>query len=571
MPAWLKFPPPVAAPPAGVTPPPATTTTRIGLVAIALLVAALWFLTLDARHLLPSDEGRYAEIAREMLASGDWVTIRYNGVKYFEKPPFQMWMTALAFQAFGIGEWQARLWVALSGALGVVMTALAARRWFGPRVALLSALVLVAAPAWNLASHFNSLDMGLSGALTCVLAAVLIAQHPATSSDERRRWMWLAWAAMAVAVLTKGLIGVVLPGMVLIVYSAVARDFAVWRRIHIVSGALIMFALATPWFVLISLRDPEFARFFFIHEHFQRYLTTVHHRDAPWWYFLPQLLVGFLPWIGLSRGMVAAVRDDTRGGGFRPMILLAAWALTIFLFFSFSSSKLPGYIVPIYPALAVLGAVALDRFTPRRWNLQVVLALVFVSCGLAATPYVARLGTESTPNEIYRAFAPWLGAACALAMVGLAWSWFVNRRDLGRSIVIYALTVFAASTLLMRGHEAFGRKSSGVDLAASVKGIVGTSPIYSVLMLDHTLPFYLRRTTVMVEGADELTFGVAQEPQKWLPTLADFVRVWASGPRAFALMAPTTYALLVSQGVPMTVVARDTRRVIVANGTGPVP
>ncbi len=561
----------MAAPPAGVTPPPATTTARIGLVAVALLVAALWFLTLDARHLLPSDEGRYAEIAREMLASGDWVTIRYNGVKYFEKPPFQMWMTALAFQAFGIGEWQARLWVALSGALGVVMTALAARRWFGPRVALLSALVLVAAPAWNLASHFNSLDMGLSGALTCVLAAVLIAQHPATSSDERRRWMWLAWAAMAVAVLTKGLIGVVLPGMVLIVYSAVARDFAVWRRIHIVSGALIMFALATPWFVLISLRNPEFARFFFIHEHFQRYLTTVHHRDAPWWYFLPQLLVGFLPWIGLSRGMVAAVRDDTRGGGFRPMILLAAWALTIFLFFSFSSSKLPGYIVPIYPALAVLGAVALDRFTPRRWNLQVVLALVFVSCGLAATPYVARLGTESTPNEIYRAFAPWLGAACALAMVGLAWSWFVNRRDLGRSIVIYALTVFAASTLLMRGHEAFGRKSSGVDLAASVKGIVGTSPIYSVLMLDHTLPFYLRRTTIMVEGADELTFGVAQEPQKWLPTLADFVRVWASGPRAFALMAPTTYALLVSQGVPMTVVARDTRRVIVANGTGPAP
>jgi 4-amino-4-deoxy-L-arabinose transferase-like glycosyltransferase len=571
LPAWLKFPPPVAAPPAGATPPPATTSARIGLVAIALLVAALWFLTLDARHLLPSDEGRYAEIAREMLASGDWVTIRYNGVKYFEKPPFQMWMTALAFQAFGIGEWQARLWVALSGALGVVMTALAARRWFGPRVALLSALVLVAAPAWNLASHFNSLDMGLSGALTCVLAAVLIAQHPATPPDERRRWMWLAWAAMAVAVLTKGLIGVVLPGMVLIVYSAVARDFAVWRRIHIVSGALIMFALATPWFVLVSLRNPEFARFFFIHEHFQRYLTTVHHRDAPWWYFLPQLLVGFLPWIGLSRGMVAAVRDDTRGGGFRPMILLAAWALTIFLFFSFSSSKLPGYIVPIYPALAVLGAVALDRFTPRRWNLQVVLALVFVACGLAATPYVARLGTESTPNELYRAFAPWLGAACALAMVGLAWSWFVNRRDLGRSVVVYALTVFAASTLLMRGHEAFGRKSSGVDLAASVQGIVGTSPIYSVLMLDHTLPFYLRRTTVMVEGADELTFGVAQEPQKWLPTLADFVRVWASGPRAFALMAPTTYALLVSQGVPMTVVARDTRRVIVANGTGPAP
>ena len=363
----------MASPSDDVTHPAKATTVRLGLVAVCLFIAAVWFLTLDARHLLPSDEGRYAEIAREMLASGDWVTIRYNGVKYFEKPPFQMWMTALAFQAFGIGEWQARLWVALSGALGIVMTAVAAKRWFGPRVALMSALVLAAAPAWNLASHFNSLDMGLSGALTCVLAAVLIAQHPATSPDERRRWMWLAWAAMAVAVLTKGLIGIVLPGMVLVVYTAAARDFAVWRRLHIVSGALIMLAIAAPWFVLVSLRNPEFAHFFFIHEHFQRYLTTVHHRAAPWWYFLPQLLVGFLPWLGLSRGIVEAVRDHSRGPGFRPMILLAAWALTIFVFFSFSSSKLPGYIVPIYPALAILGAVALERFTARRWRWQIVV------------------------------------------------------------------------------------------------------------------------------------------------------------------------------------------------------
>ena len=544
---------------------------RVGLVVVSLLIAGGWFLTLDWRHLLPSDEGRYAEIAREMLASGDWVTIRYNGVKYFEKPPFQMWMTALAFQAFGIGEWQARLWVALSGALGVVMTAVAARRWFGPRIAILAALVLVAAPAWNLASHFNSLDMGLSGALSCVLAAVLIAQHPAASPGQRRRWMWLAWAAMAVALLTKGLIGVVLPGLVLIVYSVAARDFAIWRRIHLATGALIMLAIAAPWFLLVSLRNPEFARFFFIHEHFERYLTTVHHRTAPWWYFVPQLLIGFLPWLGLSRSIVGVVRDDPRSPRFRPMILLASWALTIFLFFSFSSSKLPGYIVPIYPALAILAAVALDRFTPARWKLHIVAAIVVAACGLLATPYVSGLGTEATPNDLYRAFALWLAGACVLAIAGLTLAWLVNRRDLGRSIVVYALAIFAASTVLMRGHEVFGRSSSGVDLAAKVQGVVGAAPIYSVHMLDHTLPFYLRRTTIMVEAPDELAFGVAQEPQKWLPTLADFARVWTSGPLAFAVMSPATHALLLSQGVPMTLIARDSRRIVVANGAKPSP
>jgi hypothetical protein len=90
-------------------------------------------------------------------------------------------------------------------------------------------------------------------------------------------------------------------------------------------------------------------------------------------------------------------------------------------------------------------------------------------------------------------------------------------------------------------------------------------------MLDHTLPFYLRRTTIMVEAPDELAFGVAQEPQKWLPTLADFVRVWTSGPLAFAVMAPATHALLLSQGVPMTLIARDSRRIVVANGAKPSP
>ena len=123
----------------------------------------------------------------------------------------------------------------------------------------------------------------------------------------------------------------------------------------------------------------------------------------------------------------------------------------------------------------------------------------------------------------------------------------------------------------MRGHEAFGRNSSGVDLAAALQGVVGTSPIYSVRMLDHTLPFYLRRETIMVESPDELEFGLTQEPQKWLPTLADFTRVWTAGPHAFALMAPATYALLVSQGVPMTMVARDTRRVVVSNGAKASP
>ncbi len=133
--------------------------------AVAVCVVLVWFGTLDARHLVRSDEGRYAEIAREMFASGDWVTIRYNGLKYFEKPPFHLWMTALAYEAFGVGDWQARLWGALCGAVGIAMTMLAAWRYYGTRTALFAGLVLLASPYWNIGSHVNTLDSSLAGTL----------------------------------------------------------------------------------------------------------------------------------------------------------------------------------------------------------------------------------------------------------------------------------------------------------------------------------------------------------------------------------------------------------------------
>jgi 4-amino-4-deoxy-L-arabinose transferase-like glycosyltransferase len=533
---------------------------------LAAAVACVWFLTLDARHLLRSDEGRYAEIAREMFASGDWVTIRYNDLKYFEKPPLHLWATAAAYGLFGVGDWQARLWVALSGAAGLLLTAWAARRWWGPRVGWLTAVVLLAAPSWNIGGHFNSLDMSVTGALACVLAAVLLAQHPQAGARGRRAWMALAWSAIAVAVLTKGLIGIVLPGLVLVVYTLLARDWALWRRLHLVGGGLLMLALAAPWFVLVTLRNPEFPQFFFIHEHWQRYTSSVHERGAPVWYFVPQLLAGFLPWIGLAPRAAGLVRQDLQGAGFRPALLLAVWAAAIFVFFSLSGSKLPGYILPVLPALAILAALALDRLDRASWGRQLPAMLVLAAAALLATPLVARMGSEGTPNALFRAYAPWLAAACAVLLAGLLLARRLNRRqDPSSSIVAYALAFFAATTIGLVGHEALGRSASGVDLVPAVRAVLSPGmPIYSVRLLDHTLPFYLRQTTIMVEEPDELQFGTAQEPQKWVPTLAAFRDAWQAQ-RAVAVMSHDTHALLQREKLAMFPLAEDARRVVVAN------
>ena len=203
----------------------------IGLVLLALV----WFGTLNYRHLIPSDEGRYAEIAREMLVSGDWLTPRYNDYKYFEKPPLQMWATALAFKLFGLGEWQARLWSGLTSFLTILFTGLTAGALFGKRAGWLSAVILAASPIWILSGHFNSLDMGIAATMSFALFSMLVAQNAPHHSISEAFWMCLCWVFMGLAVLSKGLIGLVLPGLVLIVYSFTAWDWKIWTLslIHI--------------------------------------------------------------------------------------------------------------------------------------------------------------------------------------------------------------------------------------------------------------------------------------------------------------------------------------------------
>ncbi|MFJ5382354.1 glycosyltransferase family 39 protein [Cupriavidus sp. CER94] len=546
----------------------------VGMVVfVVLAVLLVWFGTLDYRHLLRPDEGRYAEISREMFVTGDWVTIRYNALKYFEKPPFHMWVTTIAYELFGVGDWQARLCVALSGIVGLGVTMLATARWFGCRAGLLAGLVMLAMPMWSVAGHFNSLDMTLSGALACVLGCMLLAQHPDTPPGARRAWMLACWVAMGVAILTKGLVGIALPGLVLVVYTLLTRDLGLWRRLHLPTGILAMLVVTVPWFWLISTKNPEFPHFFFIHEHWDRYTSTVHARKGSVWYFVPLLLAGMLPWLGLVPRMWEVVRDRAgaqRGAGgkpFQPALMSLVWFAAIFVFFSMSGSKLPGYIVPVFPALAILAAVALDQISDRSWNRQINALLLLAVVGLLAAPVVATLDRETNPNEVFRAFAVYIGVAFAVLLAGMLLARRLLRtRGVFPSVAAFALSMFLTCTIGLLGHEVMGRRASGVDMLPAIQAVLKDNmPIYGVGMLDHTLPFYLGRTLTMVAAPDELEFGTQQEPEKWIPTMDAFVAKWKDGQPALGIMSPDTYDSLVAQHVPLYVVARDVRRVVASN------
>lgn len=543
----------------------------LALALLVVLLAIVWFAPLGWRHLVPSDEGRYAEMALEMFVTGDWITPRYNGYKYFEKPPLQTWANALTFAWFGIGEWQARLYTALTAFAGVLLAGYTALRLVTPAAGFATVLVLASAPYWNLMGHFDTLDMGLSFWMELTLCAMLLAQRDAAGPAARRYWMWACWAAMALAVLSKGLIGLLLPGATLVLYTLVERDWALWKRLHLVSGLVIFFAITAPWFVLVQARNPEFFHFFFIVQQFSRYLTPEQNRPGSFYYFVGVVLVGFLPWLSIAlQSLRHAARMPRESNGFRPAMLLFVWSAFIFLFFSASHSKLISYVLPIAPALAIIIGAYLPHISRASWRRHLIGSLVLLAATAIGAVFIARFGDERTPNAFYVAFRTWVFVAIAAGAALLCVALWLARRPgapVLRSATAFATAWLLVSTIAGNGHETFGRHSSGALLAPAVKAALARlpadTPFYAIGMLDHTLPFYVGHTTIMVEVADELGFGVKQEPDKWVPSVAEWIERWKAAPHALAVMKPDRYEQLAAQHLPMRVIARDERRVVV--------
>ena len=534
---------------------------------LVIIYGLLWFGTLNYRHLIPSDEGRYAEIAREMLVTGDWITPRYNGYKYFEKPPLQAWATAAAFQAFGIGDWQARLWTALTGFLTILLVGFTGARIFNARAGWLAAVVLASSPIWIISGHFNSLDMGLSSFLVAALCSLLLAQT-SHNKNHCRNWMWACWIFMALATLSKGVIGAAIPAMVFIAYSISTWDWKIWTRLRLFSGTILFLAITAPWFVLVAQRNPEFLEFFFIHEHLQRFTQDDHSRTGPIYYFVPLLLIGLLPWILQAPGALAQAWSERRRE-FSAGWLLVCWFAVIFAFFSVSHSKLPGYIIPVFPALALIIGNRLDRLLGHTntmalpWKLQ---ALCFAILGCVGFFFLDAIGKQARPDEIeaYAQYTYWVIAALVALVSFSAYAAWQSKRNGIQSIVSFACGFFLCAIIAGTGHETLGRAVSGIDLVERVKASIPEKVnFYSVRLLDHTVPFYLGRTMIMVESPDELEFGVKQEPELWMPTLDAFITRWQEDQTAYAIMVPEQFDALKTQGFPMQEVDRDSRRVIV--------
>ena len=232
------------------------------LLALVAIVALVVGIDNMERPLANPDEGRYSEISREMAADGDWITPRLNGIKYFEKPPLQYWATAIAFKLFGENQYAARLYISMAGFATILFVGLFARRVWGVDVALAAMLALLSSPYFMALGGIVTLDMGLTLWTTATMLAFLLAEHALDRPAVQRRWMLVAWAAMALAVLSKGLVGIVFAGAAILIVITLRRDFRVLDRLHLIPGLAVFLVIAAPWFTAVAMANEEFAQFF---------------------------------------------------------------------------------------------------------------------------------------------------------------------------------------------------------------------------------------------------------------------------------------------------------------------
>ncbi len=355
--------------------------------ALFLFCLFILFHSLGGAALFEPDEGRNAEIAREILLLNDWVTPHDNFVPALDKPIFFYWLIALCYKIFGVSEWSARLPSALAALGSVALVYMFVRKSRGPREAAWSALILLT----NIETFLLARIVIFDAALTFFMTLSLCSFHwgaRAQKSSARRCLLLLMYASFGAGTLLKGPIGLILPAMVICLYVLLSRNWALLRHMHLLLGSLVFFIIVAPWYIWVETRNPGYLRYFFWEENVVRFLTPHFQRTAPWYYFFLVLIVGFLPWSFLIPTMI---RDFWKRSVDEQSIFVMVWTALPLLFFSLSSSKLPHYILPMYPALSIMtGETVARRFSDRShgrsWFLYLpwlceILPILYLSVG----------------------------------------------------------------------------------------------------------------------------------------------------------------------------------------------
>ena len=460
------------------------------------------------------DEARYSAIPSAMNATGDYVTPRLKGTVYLEKPPLCYWATALAFKAFGENEFSARLFVALCAWGCVLLVYSMGAHFHGAKTGLYAAAVLATSLFHFILGRLNILDVPLA---FFVSAALWCGYRHFSGGVAGKTQLYLFYLFSAFAFLTKGLIGVVFPFAILVLWLSISRRWRDLPKIVSPVGIAAFFVVAGPWLVLVQRANPDFLWFFFVQEHFLRYATSGHGKHEPFYFFIPVLIAGAMPWcfflpksLKACKARVASLfgRDET--------VFLLAWAGFVFLFFTVSSSKLVPYIAPVFLPLAVfMGHIfrvhddeaGRPGASAAAWgitDLSVILASILFTAVLLVPPFLPERGVP------LREWWPWIVfPACMQALILFLPGIVRRRRNAGWFPTAFALTfLFLASLAFPLSHFLTPYKSAQPLVKAIREHVPAGREVYQYGMSLYGIDFYGRSRTPVVEDIGELRSGV---------------------------------------------------------------
>jgi 4-amino-4-deoxy-L-arabinose transferase-like glycosyltransferase len=544
------------------------------LVLLTVLTAIFFTFMLGNRPLSVPDEGRYVEIPREMVVTGDYLTPRLNGVKYFEKPVLFYWLEAFSIKLLGLQEFTLRLWPAAMALLGCLAVAVAGVRLFGRVTGLLGAAILATSLLYYALSRAIILDLPVSIMLTAALLSFLVGTHE-TPGTKRRLYFWGFYAFSALAVLTKGLIGILIPGMVIGAWIVLLGEWRLLKTIYLPSGLAVFLIIAAPWHIMVGTVNPEFFNFYFIHEHFIRYLTKVHGRYQPLWFFVPILLLGLFPWSAflvqaISHNLPSSWRERHEH---RDALFLLLWAGLVFAFFSVSDSKLIPYILPVFPPLALL----IGRYYASTWDrsdfpgaragyLILLIFAVLLATALMALPFF-RPVISADAGDI-RMLGIWRIVIALTIASGAATAWALAKYRGFRHAFI--ALVAASALFLIEANAA----APLVDVK-SVKGLAlmlksrlqAGDEVASYQTYYQDLPVYLERRITVVDWKGELEFGTeVEDTSQWMIDSTAFWKRWMGPSTVYMITRISTYdTLRANPQLKLVPIAQDAKNIIVSN------
>lgn len=476
---------------------------------LALLFVVVYFAPLGVRPLYSPDEARYAEIPREMLVSGDWIVPHLDGLRYFEKTPLGYWMTAASFLVFGLNGFAARLPSAAAVGLTALILVMLARRWVAGRYAgpLAAAAYLTSILVYVLGTVDTPdalLTLWLTAALACFIHALLL-----QPGRPQRLFLVLGGVSCGLAVLTKGFLGLAVPVMVLAPGLIVERR---WREIPRLAWSPVLAALATmaPWAVWVQLREPDYWRYFIWVEHLARFLDpqAMSLHAEPVWFFLPVLAVGQLAWLPWIPAVISGYRG--RAGARSPLIRWAVlWAAIPFAFFSASGGKLPSYILPCVPPLALLVAIGLNGWLEGRRAPSGVTAGAWITVLAAAASliYVTRIGPAHYAGDETWKWALVLGSLAWWAATGIAVA-LVSRPGWRLAIGLCGPLVLFGSVPWAVPRSVEERRALGAQIERGAAGITPGEVVVADAITVHAACWVLRRNDLYVLGdPGELSYG----------------------------------------------------------------